>query len=287
MAGRNGSKEAVAGRKLLTAERRRQIVAILNEHGSIAMSEICREFDVTPVTARKDLSELEQEGKLKRTYGGAVSIDQQAQTVASPNARRQVNMIAKERIARAAADLVSDGDTIFIDTGTTTLEFASMLKEKRDITIVTNDLTIVIYARDHLPEAEVVIVGGKLRRSHDYTFGRISEIDLGEIYADKAFFTTNSFMPGQGFMTEFEPVSAIKALFVEHARRRYMLMDASKVGKSSFIRFARAADMDGIVMDADPDTVVADALKCEAPHTKLIIAPSNQQEDACRIAEES
>lgn len=257
--------------RMLAGERRARIAELVERNSSVSIANLKREFGISAVTARSDLSVLEEEGKLRRMYGGAVSLDL-TRHVSVPKERMSVHMREKERIARRAAKYVRDGDTIGIDAGTTTLEFTKRLADKRDIAIVTNDFAIAEYVEDHLPDAELVVLGGTFRRNHRYAFGRLTSACLEMLHVDKAFLAANAFLPNQGFMTEYEPMALVKSELIAHARTSYVLIDASKVGASSFIRFAELPDIDVIVMDDDPDGIVSSAIRRQSLTTQLTIA---------------
>lgn len=254
--------------KLIAADRRAQIAEIIDENSSISIADIIKLFNVSAVTARADLTALEEEGKVARTYGGAVSKNL-SRTVAEPKIRMAVHQPEKEAIAKAAAELVHDGDSIALDTGTTTYEMLKYLHDLKDLTLLTNDFSVAEYIERHCPSIELVFLGGIFRRGHRYTYGQFTSACLEMVHLDKVFLATNSFLSNQGFMTEFEPVAAVKSHLISHSKQAYVLMDASKVGASSYIRFATINQITGIIMDKDPEGQVAAAIdKCHAA-TKL------------------
>ena len=257
--------------KLLASDRRAHIVQILETRSSASVTYLSEELNVTPVTVRSDLSILEQEGKLKRTYGGAIAIGQ-ASALEVPLVRQGLNQEAKERIGARAAAFVDDGDTIMLDGGTTVLEFVKHLHDKRDITLVTSEFYIAECADEHLRHAHIVMIGGSLRRDYRYTYGKLASACIELLHADKSFLSTSSFLPHQGFMADFEPVARVKEQLIEHAQESYMLMDASKVGQSGFIRFAQLSDIDTLVTDDDPDGAIRHAIERAGAHTQLCIA---------------
>lgn len=148
------------GRRVTIDERRAMIVEEVNRRSSIQVADICERFGVSEVTARNDLDKLEKGGKLRRTHGGAVSISRTI-TVSYPDQRMNVNVEAKRIVAEKAAEFVSNGDSLLIDTGTTTFEFVNALYEKRNITIVTSDLSIATFADSNLPRADVLLLGAR------------------------------------------------------------------------------------------------------------------------------
>lgn len=258
-------------RRVPIDERRAMIVEEVNLRSSIRVSDICERFRVSEVTARNDLDKLERGGKLRRTHGGAVSIARTI-TVSYPDQRLNINVEAKRAVAKRAAALVSNGDSLLVDTGTTTFEFVRFLSDKRDITIVTSDLSIASFADSNLPHADVLLLGGALRKNHRYMTGPITNRTLGDLYLDKAFLATDSFHPDHGFTTEFTGNADVKRLMVARARVKIMLMDASKVRRPCFVRFAGISDIDAVVIDEDPGGALAGAIAAAGASTELVIA---------------
>lgn len=258
-------------RKVSADERRVMIVDEVNSRTSIHVADICEHFGISEVTARSDLDKLERAGKLRRTHGGAVSITRTI-TISYPEQRMNLNVEAKRKVAQCAAELVSNGDSLFVDSGTTTLEFVRLLGSRHDITIVTNDLSIATFADSNLPHADVVLLGGALRKNHRYITGPIANDILGRLYVDKAFMGTDSFDPQQGFATEYTGNAEIKRGMLAHSNRHIVLMDITKLRQPSFISFAGISDFDVIVMDEDPDGTMAQAVESARTHARLVIA---------------
>lgn len=232
-------------------ERRSEILRLLSEGGSVTVDQLCEEFGVSAVTVRADLSALERRGSLRRVHGGALP-PERAQVVVGINERMSVNVEAKQRIGALASQLVEDGDSLIVDSGSTAMEFLKQLTDRRKITVVTHDLSIATYAELNMPESQVVVLGGALRSDHGYCAGPITLATIANLYVDKAFLGTNSFAFENGFMTENAQAAAVKSAFLEHARHRVMLMDVSKVGLHNFVRFGGLEDFEFLVMDEDP-----------------------------------
>ena len=252
-------------------ERRGEILRILEEQGGITVEEICQACGISAVTARADLNALEQRGRLRRVHGGALPLDRSL-TVVNINQRMSVNTEAKARIGARAAQLVQEGDSIIVDSGSTTYELVRALDPQLSITVVTHDLTIADYVEAHLPQSNLILLGGALRPSHDYCCGPLTLSMINQIFADKVFLATNSFSPEYGFMTEYEPAAEVKSAILSHGRERIMLMDSSKVGLHSFMRFATPQDIDVLVVDKDPNRTISRAFSSIARAPELIIA---------------
>lgn len=257
--------------RMLADERRARIIEELEHKSTVLVSDLCRKFNVSEVTIRSDLKKLEDAGKLRRTRGGAVSI-MRTITISYPDQRMNVNSSAKRAIAEKMAEYISDGDSLIVDTGTTTFEFVRALSDKRDITIVTSDLSIATYADSNLPNADVICLGGHLRKNHRYITGMITLQNLSEIYVDKAILATDAFTPGEGFTTEFMGNAEVKRGCIAHARERFMLMDASKVRAPRFLKFGDLPDFETVVMDHDREDQVGEAIEASRASTHLVFA---------------
>lgn len=257
-------------RKIAIDERRAMIVEEINRRTSLQVADICERFGVSEVTARNDLDKLEKNGKLRRTHGGAVSLTRTI-TVSFPDQRLNLNVEAKRAITERAASFVHDGDSLFVDTGTTAFEFVHFLYDKRDITLVTSDLSIASFADSSMPHANILVLGGTLRKNHRYITGPITTEIMGRLRVDKAFLAADSFTPGFGFSTQFTGVAEVKGMMLKQSREHFMMMDASKVHDPCFMRFAQLTDFQTIIMDYDPSSAVSRELTRTGSEAKLIL----------------
>ena len=249
-------------------ERRAAILSMLERNSSVQVAEVADALGVSRVTARADLDALARDGKLRRTHGGAVSLSRTL-TVSIQDLRVNVNVEAKRAIARVAATLVQPGQSVLVDTGTTGLELVRALGERGEVTIVTADLTIADYVDRSMPSAEVVLLGGALRKGHRYTSGAVAVSALSMLRPDVAFVCPTAFAPGRGFMTGYEGMAELKRAFLACAGMTCVLMDASKVGAHGLFFFGDVGDADVIVMEKDPEGAVAGCLGDVA--TRLVL----------------
>lgn len=255
--------------RLFADERRAAILSMLEQSASVQVGEVACSLGVSRVTARADLDALERDGKLRRTHGGAVSLSRQV-TVSVQDRRVNVNVEAKRLIARAAAALVQDGDSLLVDSGTTTLELVRALSGVRGVTIVTDDLTIADYVDRSLPGAEAILLGGSLRKGHRYTTGPLALAALEALRPGKAFVCPGACAPDGALMADFEAMAQLKAAFMGCAAQTVLLMDASKLGAGGLMRFGDVTQADVVVMDADPKGAVGERL--EGTAVRLLLA---------------
>lgn len=237
-------------------ERRRAILSMLETSASVQVADLASAFGVSVVTARGDLDALAANGKLRRTHGGAVSLNR-ALTVSVQDRRLNVNVEAKQAIARAALDLIDDGDTLIVDSGTTALELVRTLGTKTGITVITPDVTIANYIDESLPATDVILLGGSLRKGHRYLYGPLALRSLEVLHASKAFLCPTSFVSGRGLMTNFEQMAELKRAFIGAAGRAIALIDTTKIDAPGLMRFADLHEVDTIVTNGDPDDVIA------------------------------
>lgn len=234
--------------QVFVEERQRGVLAYVAEHKRATVAELCARFDVSPATMRSDLRDLEREGLLVRTHGGA-TVKAKARFELEAREKGGEHAAEKRAVARCALEQVEDGDTIVLDTGSTTWELAALLGARKDITVVTNDLSIAQLLEDH-PTATVHLVGGVVRKRFHCTVGPRAERFLEGLTVDKAFMAANSFSVESGATTPDLGHAEIKRQMMSIATRVYLLVDSSKLGKSSFAQFAPAGSVDCLVVDA-------------------------------------
>lgn len=255
-------------------ERRAAIMDMLERTSSVQVADIARTFGVSSVTARADLDSLANAGKLRRTHGGAVSLHKRL-TVSVQDQRINVNVDAKQAIARTAIDLAHDGDTIFVDSGTTALEFVRALDQRDGITVITADITIADFIDESLPGITVIMFGGELRQGHRYLFGPLTMAALASLHADLAIICPGALVSNRGFMTDFPQMAEIKTAAIRAATRSAALMDSSKLNARGTYCFAALDAVDYIVVDQDEKGALADALNAlpeDAKRPELMLA---------------
>lgn len=238
-------------------ERRAAILSMLDRATSVQVTQLAEAFGVSRVTARADLDVLARDGKLRRTHGGAVSLSKTL-TVSVQERRINVNAEAKRAIARLAAPLVEDGDSVLVDSGTTALELVRAISGRTGVTVVTDDFTIADYVDRSAPSLDVIILGGSLRKGHRYTAGPLAMRTLEVLHPRKAFVTPTSYVPGRGLMTNNQDMAELKRAFLTCADRTFVLMDQSKVGAPGLLWFGTLRGVEAVVMDTDPDGLVSE-----------------------------
>lgn len=246
---------------MLQAERRREIVEWVNQYGKITIADICAHFDVCEMTARRDLRELDREGLLRRVHGGAVSSLRRSYEPPF-QLRASDHSTFKERIGRAAAALIQDGDSIAFDTGTTTLEVVRALREPHNLTILTTSLPIANEIAGRFPlEAGVrlILAGGIVRPNELSMIGSFTEQMCSQIHVDRAFVGFGGLTLEEG-LTEYNLEDAmVKRALLRSAHQKIAVIDSSKFGRVTFVSVGPLTVVDIIVTDAHapPDMVAA------------------------------
>jgi DeoR/GlpR family transcriptional regulator of sugar metabolism len=248
------------------SDRRLRLVRRLREEGRASVDVLARDLGVTPSTIRRDLARLADEGTLVRTYGGA------ALAGASAPLPRRVDAAAaaKRAIGGAAAALVEDGQTIAISSGSTTLELARRLVDRR-LTVITNalDVASVLLDRDGI---ELVILGGVVRPRMHSMLGHLAEIALRELRADTLFMGIGAVDPDHGLMNDSIPEILTDRALRRSARSCVVLADSSKFAQVAPAFVFGLEQVDTIVTDSGADP--ADVVALQARGIRVVVAPS-------------
>lgn len=244
---RKGGRHVAAVRD--TSERRQQITAMVRERGSVQVTPLARRFGVSVQTIRKDLHYLEERGVAARAYGGAIATDA-VNVVAEPpvEAKRSIHTDEKARIGALAAAMVAPGESIVLDSGTTTLQIALALSDDEDITVLTNDLEIVA-ALSRKENINVVILGGTLRRKNMAFYGAQTLAALDDLHVDKLFLGVDGLDVERGITTHFEPEAMLNRKMVQAARSVIAVTDRSKFGRVCLHRIINVDEIDHLVTD--------------------------------------
>jgi len=236
---------------LFARERKLQIIDYLSLHRKATVQQLCDHFSVSSATVRNDLRDLDLRGKITRTHGGAM-MREQAGFEPDMAARESEHVPEKKRIALAALSLIDDGDTIALDTGSTTLELARELCGRKLLTVVTNDMKIAL-TLEECEGISVVVMGGTLRRHFHSTVGDAGRAMIARLRVDKAFMGANSFSITDGASTPDLHTAETKRAMIGIAARVILLCGGEKLGRRSFATFATTEEIDVIVTDRIDD----------------------------------
>ncbi len=240
-------------------ERREAILRHLEMNERARVGDLARCLGVSTVTMRGDLSMLESTGYVVRLHGAVVLSRNAAAEIAFVE-RRQRHGGAKERIGEAAALLIADGDAVILDAGTTTLEIARRIKDRENLLVLTNGLDIAMEL-SHAPGIEVVMLGGRLRKTALSFSGAIAEEMLAAYRFDKLFLGVDALTLENGIVSENEGEARLNRAMVEIAAQVVAVTDSSKIGLRGIYHVAAFAEIDRLVTDSDLPEAYREALR--------------------------
>ncbi len=231
-------------------ERRALILQSLKEDSKVSIKDICERFDVSEVTVRKDLNMLHERSLLVRTRGGAIRLPGSDNgNDMSITYKRLYNYKEKQAIGRLAASLINDGETILLDSGTTTLEIARNLQQFQKLTIITNALNIAAELLNY-KRFNVIMLGGYLRETSQSVVGPIAESNLKIFYCDKFFLGVDSFNIENGLSTPNIEEANLNQVMFSMAKEAIAVLDSSKFNKRSFVFIAPVNKINTVITDS-------------------------------------
>jgi DeoR/GlpR family transcriptional regulator of sugar metabolism len=249
-----------AAEGILPAHRRSEVVRLVRSRGQITVAEIAALFEVSPDTIRRDLDLLADRGLLSRTHGGAVAADSLVGADTPYALRLTARKDAKTRIGRAAARLISDGETLIVNGGSSTLAFAAELTGLTGLTIVTNHLGLAPVLPPRAVR-DIYLLGGEIRLEANVTLGAVGFPGTDSISADTAVIGVGG-VSRAGLSTTLLAEGSMMAAMMAACRRTIVLADASKFGHNAFAHIAPLHRMHILVSDTDPpDDLAADLAK--------------------------
>ncbi len=241
-----------------TVERRDKIGQILNDEGRVKVDELSALFDVSTVTIRNDLEFFEKKGMIHRTYGGAL-LKNNVYTDRSLEEKQKLHAEEKRRIGQFAADMIRDGDSIVLDSGTTTREIALRLNDKKDLTVMTNAINIALELAT-FPNITLMLTGGMLREESYSLVGPEAENTLRNYYFDKLFLGVDGIDLDYGLTTSNPLEAQLNRLMVKRSNQVFAVTDSSKFGRHSF----------SFISDLDPiGTIITDEYLSEEYESQL------------------
>lgn len=242
--------ENEVGAEYSSTARRQLILKSLNRDSEIRIADLSKKMNTSVVTIRKDLDELEREGLLKRVRGGAV-LNYRGQSSALQTDKMNVKKDEKKLIAAAAANLISDGDTVIINAGSTALYCTQALRVKKNLIVITNAIQIfneIGYCRN----ITAFILGGRFNPDIQATFGDDTNEQLSRYKADKLIIGMDGADINAGATTYNYVEATAMRLMMKCAREKILVVDDSKIGKAALVRIAMLSEFDVIVTNYRP-----------------------------------
>ena len=257
----------MASEKLKIDARRQKILEILGREGKVRVTDLSRQLEATPVTIRSDLTALERDGFLERVQGGAV---QSARTYYHKDflQRKQVNSDVKKQIAATVADMIRDGDTILINSGTTTYFVAVELKKHKNLNIVTNSLSVALELGDH-PSFRVILLGGDINAQYSFTHGSDAQEQLRNYRADYCILSMDGICPESGVTTYHAEEAVMDRMMMERAACTIVAAESRKIGRVGFSHVCDTGRIDWLVTDGEVDHGAVEQLRKQNIKVKI------------------
>ena len=241
------------------ARRHRELLRLVEVQGQMSVDDLARRFNVSDETIRRDLQELEKRKVLLRTHGGAVSTAFLGHRETPFLTRANANADAKTRIGRAAAQLISDGETLIVNAGSTTFAFAASLGPRRDLTIVTNNVAMLTALPAEVVQ-RVYLLGGEYNMALGSTVGSVG-FNSSTISVDTTVLGVGGLTSTDGLSATLLEEASMFARMITSGRRTIVVADASKFGFNAFAQIAPLSAIDILVTDAPPPAALSQALK--------------------------
>lgn len=248
-------------------ERLEKIISLLEKRNRLVTNELTELFNTTTVTIRKDLAILEKRGLLKRTHGGAIMAKKLFPGL-SLNEKDKINLEDKLRIAKKAAKLILKGDTIILDSGSTTSLLAKEIKHMQGITVVTNAINIANELLDS--DIEVILIGGSLLKQSSTLTGPLAEETLRRISADKLFMGVDGFDFEIGLTTPNIQEAQTSRVMMEISGETIVVVDSSKFGRRSLGVISKVKDIQCIITTRKFSDIEMETLKNENIETFIV-----------------
>ena len=248
--------------------RRKKILEILRRDGQVRVAHLSETLGATVVTIRSDLDALEQDGYLERTQGGAIQTMKNYYNLEF-QCRKQEHMENKKAIAAAAAGLVRDGDTLFINSGTTTYFAAVELKQRKNLNVVTNSISVAVELGG-LPTFRVILLGGDISAQYSFTYGEDVKEQISRYRANWAILSVDGIQPGAGITTYHAEESVIDRIMMERAHTPIIVADSSKLGRESFSRISALTAQTILITDQNANPDITAQIRADGVDVRII-----------------
>ena len=245
--------------KLFLEERQDAIIEMLARDGKVRVKDLSDKFKVTEDCIRKDLGALEKQGRLKRTYGGAVMLRENIHAV-EVSKHRLTDVEAKRRIAQTAMKLINDKDMIFLDISTSNLALAELLaKDRRDLTIVTNMIDVLVILAQN-PRIKLIFAGGRINKSRDGFWGAMTMDFISRLKPDVAFLGAVGVDVAENSVSTYDIEDGInKAAIIRVSKKAYVVAESRKLSTDGNYNYATLDTLSGLVTDSMPSDNIRQA----------------------------
>ncbi|MCF6269879.1 MAG: DeoR/GlpR family DNA-binding transcription regulator [Melioribacteraceae bacterium] len=241
--------------------REKYILNTLYKNGEISVNQIINTFNVTSMTARRDITKLAEDGYLIRTHGGALRSDP-LDNMFSFATRIDSNKLNKIKIGRSAAKFVKNNDTIYIDSGTTLIRMCPFLKDRKGITVITNSLPAAAELTNY-SNIKVTLIGGDIIHERRSIYGNIATEQAERYSVIKAFIGTDGLSLKNGLTAYGNNESQVSNIMAGSANEVFLLCDSSKIEHDSTYKFAKLSSIDYLITDSGIDKRIIQKYKKE------------------------
>ncbi len=236
---------------MLAIERRNAIISRLNMDGKVIVTDLAQEFNVTEETIRRDLEKLDKEGIAKKTYGGAVA--NRSLNVDLPSSvRKRTNVELKQHIAEKISSMINDGDYIMLDASSTAMYVVKCIKQKKNITLITNSVEILLELADK-DDWNILSTGGTLKVGALSLVGSTAERMIRGFHVDIAVCSSKGIDINMGITDSNEKDAQMKQAIFSSAAKRVLVIDSTKFDRIAFTKVCDVDDVDVIVTDCKPE----------------------------------
>jgi DeoR family transcriptional regulator of aga operon/DeoR family fructose operon transcriptional repressor len=242
-----------------TEERREEIITIIQEKGKVKVSELSEKYGISEVSIRKDLELLEAEGHLSRVHGGAVGLNKLYVNM-DLNERYKTNAISKKKLAELASRFIEDNDTIMMNAGTTLTYVLRAIRNKKNITIVTNSVQNATEAALY-SDFRVILLGGELDSKYQFTYGDDAIAQLENYHANKCILSVDGISASAGLTLYYSNEASLAKKMLESSGTVIITADSSKVGKNVFAKITDAKKTDILITTCTENKAELDLLR--------------------------
>jgi|AGTN01.3.fsa_nt_gi Transcriptional regulators of sugar metabolism len=236
----------------MNSELRKKIITdLLNEQEIITIPDIVKRCNVSEITIRRDLINLEQEGLLVRTHGGAIK-PKNGNQLFTYNIKVNQNLSKKEEICQIAAKYIKENDIIFIDCGTTLFHLTKYIKKFKSLVVITTSLPVISELLN-FTNIKLIVIGGEVDLARKAIYGPVADKNINLYHADKAFIGADGISLKNGLSSYDEKEASVTLKMAENSSEVFLVCDCSKIEKNSFIKFAPFSKIDHLITNNDID----------------------------------
>ncbi len=244
---------------LSTEQRRDEIISIIHSKGKVKVSELSEKYGISDVSIRKDLEYLEMQGHLSRVHGGALGLNKLYVNM-DLTERFKTNSNAKRRLAKAAASLIEDNDTIMMNAGTTLSYVLHAIQGKKNVTIVTNSIQNAMEASLY-PSFNVILLGGEFDSKYQFTYGEDALTQLENYHATKCILSVDGISVEAGLTLYYANEASLARKMIECSNCLIVTADGTKLGKSAFAKITDVKKTSILVTNTDDNKEEIERIK--------------------------